>query len=68
MAPTAIDVEGVRDTEGIAIPDPLSVCGISARRAKAGRLVAGVAAHTTSDFFKSPVCSFLHRMHHLANY
>lgn len=60
MAPTAIDVEGVRDTEGIAIPDPLTVSGIAVRREKAGRLIAGVAAHTTSDFFKSPVCSLYH--------
>jgi hypothetical protein len=54
--PAAIDIEGVRDTEGIAIPDPLTVNGVSARRAKAGKLIAGTAAYTSSDYFKSPVC------------
>ena len=54
--PTAIDIEGVRDTEGFALPDPLTVSGVSARRTKAGKLVAGTAAYTSSDYFKSPVC------------
>jgi len=53
--PSAIEVEGTRDTEGIALPDPLTVNGIPARRAKAGRLVAGTAAYTSSDYFKSHV-------------
>ena len=56
MAPPSaigVEVEGVRDTEGIVLPDPLTVNGISARRAKAGRLIAGTAAYTNSDFFKS---------------
>ncbi|KAH8591376.1 aromatic amino acid aminotransferase-like protein [Bisporella sp. PMI_857] len=55
MAPPSaigIDVEGVRDTEGIVLPDPLTVNGVSARRAKAGKLIAGTAAYTSSDFFK----------------
>lgn len=56
--PTAIDVEGVIDTESIVIPDPLTVNGVSARRAKAGPFSAGVAAFTTSDHFKSPVGAF----------
>jgi len=55
MAPTAIDIQGVSDTEGIAIPDPVTVNTINARRAKAGKFVAGVAATTTSDYYKSPV-------------
>lgn len=53
--PTAIDVEGVRNTETVVIPDPLTVNGVSARRAKAGQFIAGVAAFTTSDHFKTPV-------------
>jgi len=53
--PSAIEVEGIRDTEGIALPDPLSVNGVPARRAKAGRLIAGTAAYTSSDYFKSHV-------------
>lgn len=59
--PTAIDVEGVVDTEAIVLPDPLTVNGVSARRAKAGKFVAGVAAFTTSDHFKSPVGIFYPR-------
>ncbi|KAF4628817.1 hypothetical protein G7Y89_g9336 [Cudoniella acicularis] len=50
--PTAIDIEGVTDTEAIVLPDPLTLNGVSARRAKAGKLVAGTAAFTSSDFFK----------------
>jgi aromatic amino acid aminotransferase I / 2-aminoadipate transaminase len=53
--PAAIEVEGVRDTEGIPLPDPLTVNGIPSRRAKVGKLVAGTAAFTSSDYFKSPV-------------
>jgi aromatic amino acid aminotransferase I len=53
--PSAIDIEAIRDTEGIALPNPLTVNGVSARRLKAGKLVAGTAAYTSSDFFKSPV-------------
>jgi len=52
--PSAIEVEGVRDTEGIPQPNPLTVNGFTARRAKAGRLVAGTAAYTSSDLFKGP--------------
>ena len=59
MAPTAIDIEGVRDIEGIALPDPLTVNAVTARRTKDGRLIAGVAAYTTSDYFKSLVRSIL---------
>jgi aromatic amino acid aminotransferase I len=59
MAPHSsldIEVEGVRDTEGIAIPDPVTLQEIASRRLKAGKLVAGTAAFTTSDYFKKPVC------------
>jgi len=60
MAPhSAIDIEAVTDTEAISIPEALTVKGVSARRAKSGKLVAGIAAHTTSDFFKSPVSTEL---------
>ncbi|KAI1429954.1 aromatic amino acid aminotransferase-like protein [Xylaria sp. FL1777] len=34
--------------------EPLTLAGIAARRAKAGKLVAGIAAHSDSDMFKSP--------------
>jgi aromatic amino acid aminotransferase I / 2-aminoadipate transaminase len=53
--PTAVGIESVTDTQAIVLPDPLTVNGVSARRAKAGQLVAGTAAFTCSDFFKSPV-------------
>lgn len=53
--PSAIDIEAVRDTEAIVLPNPLTVNGVSARRLKSGKLVAGTAAYTSSDFFKAPV-------------
>jgi aromatic amino acid aminotransferase I len=37
------------------LPDPLTDKGVASRRAKAGKLVAGTAAYTSSDFFKSSV-------------
>ncbi|TVY13197.1 Aromatic amino acid aminotransferase [Lachnellula arida] len=51
--PTAIDIEGVTDTQAIVLPDPLTINGVSARRTKAGKFVAGTAAFTSSDQFKS---------------
>ena len=54
--PSAIDIEGVTDTQAVVVlPDPLTVNGVPARRAKAGNLVAGTAAYTSSDFFKGSV-------------
>jgi hypothetical protein len=35
--------------------EPLTVEGIKARRIKSGKLVAGTAAYSDSDMFKSPV-------------
>lgn len=57
MAPHSIEIEAVTDTEAIVIPDPIlaTTDTVLARRAKAGKLIAGTAAHTSSDFFKSPV-------------
>jgi len=52
--PSAIEVEGIRDTEGFAIPNLLTINDVPARRAKAGKLIAGTAAYTSSDFFKTP--------------
>lgn len=57
--PIAIGVEGISDTEGTVFADPLTVSKISAQRVKAGKLVAGTAAWTSSDLFKSPVRRFL---------
>jgi len=56
--PSAIEVavEGTRDADAVVLPDPpLTAHGVSARRAKAGKLIAGTAAYSDSDFFKSPV-------------
>ncbi|KAI3323536.1 PLP-dependent transferase [Xylariaceae sp. AK1471] len=39
---------------GEQAPEPLTIAGIAARRAKAGKLVAGTAAYADSDMFKSP--------------
>ncbi|KAL3419034.1 aromatic amino acid aminotransferase [Phlyctema vagabunda] len=52
--PSAIDIEpaGLSDTQSVIVIDPLTVNGVNARRAKAGRLVAGVAFSTSSDQFK----------------
>jgi aromatic amino acid aminotransferase I / 2-aminoadipate transaminase len=62
MAPPSaisIGIEGVTDTEAIVLPDPLTVNGVASRRAKAGKLVAGTAAYTSSDFFKGSVSILL---------
>lgn len=53
--PSAVDLQAVEDTEAFVLTEPLTVNGVPARRAKAGKLVAGTAAFTTSDFFKSSV-------------
>jgi aromatic amino acid aminotransferase I len=53
--PSAIDIEGVTDTQAVVLLNALTVNGVPARRAKAGKLVAGTAAYTSSDFFKGPV-------------
>jgi hypothetical protein len=53
--PSAVEIEGITDTESILLPGPLTAKGIAARRAQAGKLVAGTAASTSSDFFKGPV-------------
>lgn len=55
--PTAVDVhvEGVTDTSSVLLPNPLSLEGIAAKRAKADPIPGGIAAYTSSDFFKSAV-------------
>ncbi|OBT66719.1 hypothetical protein VE03_03865 [Pseudogymnoascus sp. 23342-1-I1] len=50
--PSAIDIRGLTDTEALIYPDPLTVNEVTERRAKAGKLIAGVAAGTSSDNFK----------------
>lgn len=52
--PTAIDVHADSDTSAIVLPNPLDINGITENRKKAGKLMAGVAAYSDSDHFKSP--------------
>ena len=55
-----IDIEGVTDVSAVVIPDPLidnlTVDGVPGKRAKAEAMPGGVAAHASSDMFKSPGC------------
>jgi hypothetical protein len=45
-----------KDAEvGEQAPEPLTIQGIKTRREKAGKLIAGTAAYSDSDMFKSPV-------------
>jgi aromatic amino acid aminotransferase I len=62
MGHPAIDVEGVSNTQAIVIPNPLTVNGLLAHRARAPKLVAGVAAWTSSDMFKTLVCGELQNL------
>ena len=66
--PSAIDIRGLTDTEALIYPDPLTVNEVTERRAKAGKLIAGVAAGTSSDLFKTKVCAAFrftsYRIHH----
>ena len=56
MAPsTAADVQGTMDTQIATFSDRLSINGVAARRSKAPKIGGGIAAHASSDMFKSPV-------------
>lgn len=55
--PSAIDIRGLTDTEAFIYPNPMTVNEVAERRAKAGKLIAGVAAGTSSDNFKCKVCA-----------
>ncbi len=57
MAPHSLDVESLTDTQSLVLPDPLTINDVSAKRAKESKLVAGVAAWTSSDLFKIKVSS-----------
>lgn len=45
-------LEAVDDTTAIILPNPLTLNSVEARRTKAGRLVAGVAAPADIELFK----------------
>ena len=55
MSPSAIDPQAIADTQTAAFVDRLSVNGVETRRSKAPRIGGGVAAHASSDMFKSLV-------------
>ncbi|CAJ2500950.1 Uu.00g038030.m01.CDS01 [Anthostomella pinea] len=55
--PSNVGNVGLADGEtiiGEQAPEPLTVEGIKARRAKAGKLIAPTASYSDSDMFKSP--------------
>lgn len=58
--PAAVDIEvkGETDTSSVVVPDPLTVDGVKAWRAKT-TVPTGVAAAASSDMFKSPVRNLL---------
>ena len=53
--PSATDIPSVSDTQVATFSGPLSVNGVSTRRAKAPKMFGGIAAHASSDMFKSVV-------------
>ena len=55
VPPTALEVQSTTDTQIATFSDKLSVNGVPARRSKAPKINGGVAAHASSDMFKSPV-------------
>jgi hypothetical protein len=56
MAPSiATDTQGSMDTQMATFSDKLSVNGVPARRSKGSKMSGGIAAHASSDMFKSPV-------------
>lgn len=54
VPPSALDVRSTTDTQIATFSDKLSVNGVAARRSKAPRIAGGIAAHASSDMFKSP--------------
>ncbi|KAI2633708.1 PLP-dependent transferase [Hypomontagnella submonticulosa] len=55
--PSNVGNVGLAEKDAVIGPqanEPLTINGIKARRAKAGKLVAGTAAYSDSDMFKSP--------------
>ncbi len=45
------------DTQIATFSDKLSVNGVPARRSKGSKMSGGIAAHASSDMFKSPVAA-----------
>ena len=55
LPPTALEVQSTTDTQIATFFDKLSVNGVAARRSKAPKIGGGIAAHASSDMFKSSV-------------
>ncbi|KAI0137038.1 aromatic amino acid aminotransferase [Xylariales sp. AK1849] len=57
LRPTNVGGVGLAAEDAVVgeqAPEPLTVEGIKARRVRAGKLIAGTAAYSDSDMFKSP--------------
>ena len=50
-----MDPQAGTDIQAATFSDRMSVNGVQARRSKHAPISEGVAAHTSSDMFKSPV-------------
>ena len=55
MSPSVMDPQAGTDTQAVTISDRMSVNGVEARRSKHSLISKAVAAHASSDMFKSPV-------------
>lgn len=51
-----VGVHSITDTSAFELPSALTCAGVPARRLKSGAFNGGVAAATSSEFFKSRVC------------
>ena len=54
VPPTALDVASPSDIQIVTYSDKLTVNDVQARRSRAPKLGGGIAAHASSDMFKSP--------------
>lgn len=54
---SATDIQGTMDTQIATFSEKCSVNGVTARRLKGSKLSGGIAAHASSDMFKSPVAA-----------
>ncbi|KAL8818221.1 MAG: hypothetical protein Q9191_007988 [Dirinaria sp. TL-2023a] len=54
MAPSVMDPQADTDTQAVTFSDRMSVNGVEARRSKHSPISKAVAAHASSDMFKSP--------------
>ena len=53
MSPPVIEPQAIADTQAAAFVDRLSVNEVKTRRLKAPKIGGGIAAHASSDMFKS---------------